>query len=165
MWVFNAVPDKMIMVYAMVLGTHLLLLLANFAADCVKNACLVCNKIMLENPHANPMWTGSKLILRRLLFEEKQHFGDCMLTGRLAKNTITQNLPMLQSTIIGEIYNKKIDYIIRLEKKEEFRQVENLVRESFWNVYRPGCLEHYVLNQLRNLIKIFLLRKSLYSFL
>lgn len=40
--------------------------------------------------------------------------------------------------------------IIRLEKKEEYRQVENLVRESFWNVYRPGCLEHYVLNQLRN---------------
>ena len=40
--------------------------------------------------------------------------------------------------------------MIRLEKKEEYRQVENLVRESFWNVYRPGCLEHYVLNQLRN---------------
>lgn len=41
-------------------------------------------------------------------------------------------------------------YSIRLEKKEEYREVENLVRESFWNVYRPGCLEHYVLNQLRN---------------
>ena len=40
--------------------------------------------------------------------------------------------------------------IIRLEKKEEHREVENLVRESFWNVYRPGCLEHYVLNQLRD---------------
>ena len=40
--------------------------------------------------------------------------------------------------------------IIRLEKKEEYREVENLVRESFWNVYRPGCYEHYVLNQLRN---------------
>ena len=40
--------------------------------------------------------------------------------------------------------------IIRLEKEEEYREVENLVRESFWNVYRPGCLEHYVLNQLRN---------------
>lgn len=39
---------------------------------------------------------------------------------------------------------------IRLEKKEEYREVENLVRESFWNVYRPGCLEHYVLHQLRN---------------
>lgn len=44
----------------------------------------------------------------------------------------------------------KNDYIIRLERKEEYREVENLVRESFWNVYRPGCLEHYVLHQLRN---------------
>ncbi len=44
----------------------------------------------------------------------------------------------------------KNNYMIRLERKEEFREVENLVRESFWNVYRPGCLEHYVLNQLRN---------------
>ena len=44
----------------------------------------------------------------------------------------------------------KNDYIIRLERKEEHREVENIVREAFWNVYRPGCLEHYVLNQLRN---------------
>lgn len=44
--------------------------------------------------------------------------------------------------------NKNI--VIRLERQEEQRRVENLVRESFWNVYRPGCLEHYVLNQLRD---------------
>lgn len=44
----------------------------------------------------------------------------------------------------------KNNITIRLEKKEEYREVENLVRESFWNVYRPGCLEHFVLNQLRN---------------
>ncbi|MBE6007831.1 MAG: N-acetyltransferase [Lachnospiraceae bacterium] len=43
----------------------------------------------------------------------------------------------------------KNDYIIRLERKEEHREVENLIRESFWNVYRPGCLEHYVINRLR----------------
>ena len=40
--------------------------------------------------------------------------------------------------------------IIRLERKEEYGEVETLVREAFWNVYRPGALEHYVLNQLRN---------------
>ena len=42
------------------------------------------------------------------------------------------------------------DYIIRLEKKEEYRKVEKLVRESFWNVYRPGCSEHFVIHVLRN---------------
>lgn len=44
--------------------------------------------------------------------------------------------------------NKNI--IIRLEKKEDYRETENLVRESFWNVYCPGCVEHYVLHKLRN---------------
>ena len=44
----------------------------------------------------------------------------------------------------------KNDCIIRLERTEEHRETEALVREAFWNVYRPGCLEHYVLNQLRN---------------
>ena len=42
------------------------------------------------------------------------------------------------------------DTIIRLEKPEEYREVENLVRESFWNVYRPGCSEHYVIHVLRD---------------
>jgi predicted N-acetyltransferase YhbS len=37
-----------------------------------------------------------------------------------------------------------------LEKKEDYREVENLVRESFWNVYRPGCSEHYVIHVLRD---------------
>ncbi|MBQ1607305.1 MAG: N-acetyltransferase [Lachnospiraceae bacterium] len=45
--------------------------------------------------------------------------------------------------------NKK-DYIIRLEERRDYREVENLVRESFWNVYRPGCSEHYVIHMLRD---------------
>lgn len=44
----------------------------------------------------------------------------------------------------------KNDYVIRLERKEEYREAEALVREAFWNVYRSGCLKHYVLNRLRN---------------
>ena len=42
------------------------------------------------------------------------------------------------------------DCTIRLEKPEEYGTVENLVRESFWNVYRPGCSEHYVIHVLRD---------------
>ena len=42
------------------------------------------------------------------------------------------------------------DYIIRSERKEEERATENLIREAFWNVYRPGCSEHYVMHVLRN---------------
>ena len=42
------------------------------------------------------------------------------------------------------------DYTIRLERFEDYRAVENLVRESFWNVYRPGCSEHFVIHVLRD---------------
>ena len=39
---------------------------------------------------------------------------------------------------------------IRLETKDDYRNVENLTREAFWNVYRPGCTEHYILHVLRD---------------
>ena len=42
------------------------------------------------------------------------------------------------------------DYLIRPETPEDYAETEALVRESFWNVYRPGCLEHYVLHCLRD---------------
>lgn len=45
---------------------------------------------------------------------------------------------------------KENDVVIRLEKKEEQRAVENLIREAFWNVYRPGCSEHCVIHGLRD---------------
>jgi len=48
--------------------------------------------------------------------------------------------------------NKEINnenYIIRREKKSEYRAVENLTREAFWNVYCPGAKEHFILNRLR----------------
>ncbi len=40
-------------------------------------------------------------------------------------------------------------YIIREEKINEREAVENLVRESFWNVYRPGAYEHFLLHAMR----------------
>ena len=46
--------------------------------------------------------------------------------------------------------NNKKNIIIRRETESDYRNVENLVRESFYNVYRPGCYEHFVLHQLRN---------------
>ena len=44
----------------------------------------------------------------------------------------------------------KSDCVIRPERKEDERAVEELIRESFWNVYRPGCSEHYVMHVLRD---------------
>lgn len=46
--------------------------------------------------------------------------------------------------------NKNSEYTIRQEVPADFSIVENLTREAFWNVYRPGCLEHYVLHCYRS---------------
>lgn len=40
--------------------------------------------------------------------------------------------------------------MIRLEAEKDYVEVEKLVRESFWNVYRPGAFEHYIVHHLRN---------------
>ena len=71
-----------------------------------------------------------------------------MAKGRV-KSNFTQTSPYCDRRSKGKTMNKN-DVIIRLERKEEEREVETLVREAFWNVYRPGRLERYVLNQMRN---------------
>lgn len=38
---------------------------------------------------------------------------------------------------------------IREERISDYRETETVVREAFWNVYCPGCSEHYVLHQMR----------------
>ena len=39
---------------------------------------------------------------------------------------------------------------IELENKKDYFEVENVVRNSFWNVYKPGCSEHFVLHRMRD---------------
>lgn len=43
----------------------------------------------------------------------------------------------------------KNDYIIRLETEKDYREVENLAREAFWNLSFPGCDEHYFIHVMR----------------
>jgi len=49
----------------------------------------------------------------------------------------------------GKTMNKN-DYIIRLETTKDYRAVENLTREAFWNLSYPGCHEHYFAHILRH---------------
>ena len=43
-----------------------------------------------------------------------------------------------------------MDIIIRNETPADYRAVEELTRESFWNVYKPGADEHYFVHQMRS---------------
>lgn len=40
-------------------------------------------------------------------------------------------------------------FAIRLEREEDYRAVEHLTREAFWNHHVPGCDEHYLAHVLR----------------
>ncbi|CAL6000291.1 Conserved_hypothetical protein [Hexamita inflata] len=41
------------------------------------------------------------------------------------------------------------DIKIRNEASSDYRKVEEITREAFWNLYCPGCAEHLVLHNLR----------------
>jgi predicted N-acetyltransferase YhbS len=38
---------------------------------------------------------------------------------------------------------------IRLENEKDYEKVENLTREAFWDLYKPGCDEHLLAHKLR----------------
>lgn len=42
-----------------------------------------------------------------------------------------------------------MDITIRLENEKDYRTVEYLTREAFWNLYRPGCAEHLLIHKMR----------------
>jgi predicted N-acetyltransferase YhbS len=39
---------------------------------------------------------------------------------------------------------------LRIEEEKDYRIVEELTREAFWNVHVPGCDEHWLIHHLRN---------------
>jgi predicted N-acetyltransferase YhbS len=43
-----------------------------------------------------------------------------------------------------------METLIRTATEKDFFQTENITRESFWNLYRPGCVEHLILHNMRN---------------
>jgi predicted N-acetyltransferase YhbS len=43
-----------------------------------------------------------------------------------------------------------MDILIQRATQKDFNITENITRETFWNLYKPGCNEHLVLNKLRN---------------
>lgn len=39
---------------------------------------------------------------------------------------------------------------IRNEKEADYERVEEITRKSFWNLYIPGCIEHYLVHVMRS---------------
>jgi len=43
-----------------------------------------------------------------------------------------------------------MNIVIRNEQRGDFRKVEDITRKAFWNLYVPGCNEHYLVHTMRN---------------
>lgn len=43
-----------------------------------------------------------------------------------------------------------MDIVLRLETSADYAETEKVVREAFWNVYAPGCTEHYLVHVMRS---------------
>jgi putative acetyltransferase len=41
------------------------------------------------------------------------------------------------------------EFTIRPTVPRDYRATEDVTREAFWNVYEPGCDEHYLLHVMR----------------
>ena len=74
------------------------------------------------------------------------HCGECAEMAHCdTLHCVTDNAP---AEVLANLTDT--DYTIRLERPEDYRAAEELTRDAFWNVYRPGCQEHYVLHCYRN---------------
>ena len=48
-----------------------------------------------------------------------------------------------------EYEKEKIGVLLRMEEEKDYETVENITREAFWNVYKPGCDEHLLIHNMR----------------
>lgn len=89
-------------------------------------------------------------------------FETCMLNFKKQKNkeifSLMKKYPSNVLTITSKkMLNKVISYLntykkveIRPEKPSDYFEVEKLTKEAFFDVYQPGCDEHFIVNKLRN---------------
>ena len=91
-----------------------------------------------------------KVMLHDRLFNRAAQ-SDFVVFGGMSKGNSTRDRNWNQNLNIAYQKGKTLfDFTIRGETEADYRAVENLVRESFWNVYRPGCSEHLVIHLLRD---------------
>ncbi len=77
--------------------------------------------------------------------------------GAEDKAAVTALMDEMTDRALAHLKEKEKEEIVDKEKitfrgetESDHRAVENMIREAFWNVYHPGCSEHYVIHVLRD---------------
>lgn len=103
--------------------------------------CLGCRTEGVKCPYCDSMCPIRQCALRR----EVSHCGECPESPDCnLLQQVHRNAPEARANL------RDTDYVIRPETPEDYRAAEFLTREAFWNVYRPGCQEHFVLHCFRD---------------
>lgn len=103
--------------------------------------CLGCRTEGIKCPYCDTMCPIRQCALRR----EVSHCGECPESPDCnLLQQVHHNAPEARANL------KDTDYVIRPERPEDYHAAEFLTREAFWNVYRPGCQEHFVLHCFRD---------------
>ena len=103
--------------------------------------CLGCRVEGAKCHYCENLCPIRKCILKR----GYAHCGECPDMENCAMlYEIQKNAPETKANL------QDTDFTIRPERPEDYHAAEHLTREAFWNVYRPGCQEHFVLHCFRN---------------
>lgn len=103
--------------------------------------CMGCRVDGVKTPFCDRLCPIRQCALQRGV----AHCGECPEMAQCATlHRVTDNAP---ADVLARLTD--IDCTIRPERPEDYRAAEELTRDAFWNVYRPGCQEHYVLHCYR----------------
>ena len=103
--------------------------------------CTGCRVDGVKTPYCDHLCPIRQCALQRGV----AHCGECVEMAHCdTLHCVTDNAP---AEVLANLTDT--DYTIRLERPEDYRAAEELTRDAFWNVYRPGCQEHYVLHCYR----------------
>lgn len=103
--------------------------------------CLGCHAEGAKCHYCENLCPIRKCILQR----GYTHCGECPEMENCAMlYAIHKNAPTAKNHL------QEIDFTIRVEQPADHRAAEFLTREAFWDVYRPGCQEHFVLHSFRD---------------
>ena len=103
--------------------------------------CLGCRTEGVKCPYCDSMCPIRQCALRR----EVSHCGECPESPDChLLQQVHSNAPEARANL------RDTDYVIRPETPEDYHAAEFLTREAFWDVYRPGCQEHFVLHSFRD---------------
>lgn len=103
--------------------------------------CMGCRVDGVKTPFCDRLCPIRQCALQRGV----AHCGECAEMAHCdTLHRVTDNAP---ADVLANLTDT--DYTIRPERPEDYRAAEELTRDAFWNVYRPGCQEHYVLHCYR----------------